>query len=149
MDNMYYNNPWLYAQSNPYGAISQPQPYTMAQVQNPQPQNPVVNDNKFIWVQGKEGAKAYPTAPGVTLLFLDDQEPYVYKKVTDKEGKTAEFKTYKLVEEVDGEVDEGAMAVTKRDLWQALDDLRTEIEPRLFNPKYKKRENTNGKPTHE
>ena len=124
-------NPWFYTPQNPYG-VMQP-------IQMPQPQNhPVTSENKFIWVQGKEGAKSYPTAPGVTLLFLDDQAPYIYKKVTDREGKTSEFKTYKLVEEVEGEIDKGSQAVTQRDLWQALDDLRAELEPRLYNPKYKR-----------
>lgn len=58
-------------------------------------------DNYFVWVQGKEGAKVYPMAPEKTGLFLDDQKPYVYRKVTDKFGKTVEFKVFRLVEEPD------------------------------------------------
>lgn len=83
--------------TNPYY-----QPQMVQQLQNqiqpstpPQPQR----DNMFVWVQGREGAKAYPVAPERTMIFLDDQEPYVYKKRTDKEGKTSEFKIFKLVEE--------------------------------------------------
>ena len=66
-----------------------------------QPPNQPQSDNHFVWVQGKEGAKAYPVAPEKTVIFLDDQNPYIYRKVTDKLGKTAEFKVFKLVEEPD------------------------------------------------
>lgn len=57
-------------------------------------------DNHFVWIQGREAAMAYPISPNTTLIFLDDQQPYVYKKKTDQEGKTQEFKVFKLVEEI-------------------------------------------------
>ena len=79
--------------------------YPPPQMQNIYPNSQAGNncqcENRFVWVQGREGAKAYPTAPNRTVLFLDDQEPYVYQKKTDGEGKTSEFKVYKLVEERD------------------------------------------------
>ncbi|SFU33690.1 hypothetical protein [Butyrivibrio sp. INlla21] len=86
---------------NPYpnmGLIPNQMMPTSQQIPN-QPRG----DNYFVWVQGKEGAKVYPMAPEKTGLFLDDQKPYVYRKVTDKLGKTQEFKVFKLVEEPDEE----------------------------------------------
>lgn len=74
-------------------------------------QPPKRDDNRFVWIQGREGAKAYPIVPNTTLIFLDDQQPYVYKKRTDMEGKTAEFKVYRLVEEMEGgEIDQPKQA---------------------------------------
>lgn len=60
-------------------------------------------DNRFMWIQGKEAAKAYPVAPDKTIFFLDDKESYAYLKKTDKDGKTIQFKTFQLVEEQEPE----------------------------------------------
>ena len=115
---------------NPYpnmGLIPNQMMPTSQQIPN-QPRS----DNYFVWVQGKEGAKAYPVAPEKTVLFLDDQHPYVYRKVTDKLGKTQEFKVFKLVEEPDEEnvsVDT-ASYVTKEEfdkLTQELGELKAMV----------------------
>lgn len=63
-------------------------------------------DNRFMWIQGKEAAKAYPVAPDKTVFFLDDKESYAYLKKTDREGKTTEFKVYQLIEEKEGTQEE-------------------------------------------
>lgn len=80
--------------------------YTQQQV-NPyayqQMQNNCQCDNRFMWIQGKEAAKAYPVAPNKTIFFLDDKESYAYLKKTDMEGKTIQFKTFQLVEEQEPE----------------------------------------------
>ena len=67
-----------------------------------QPQN-CQCDNRFMWIQGKEAAKAYPVAPDKTIFFLDDKESYAYLKKTDKDGKTSEFKVFQLIEEKEPE----------------------------------------------
>lgn len=86
------------------------------------------SENHFVWVQGKEGAKAYPVAPEKTVLFLDDQNPYVYRKVTDKLGRTAEFKVFKLVEEPDETTPKVDMPFVTKDefekLHKELEDLK-------------------------
>lgn len=94
-----------------------------------QPPNQPQSENHFVWVQGKEGAKAYPVAPEKTVIFLDDQEPYIYRKVTDKLGKTSEFKVFRLVEEPDNisQVQDTTSYVTKDEfdkLSQELSNLR-------------------------
>lgn len=123
----YYN----YGMQNyPNGFVPQ-YPYQMPAAQFSQMQQ--TNDNRFIWVQGKESAKAYPTAPDKTVLFLDDSEPYVYQKKTDREGKTIEFKVYKLVEEPQedaiNEIPSAAESafVTKEDFNNAIGDLKSMI----------------------
>ena len=87
------------------GQVVMPQMYP--QVQQPmyqpnqmQPQNQQM-ENSLVWVQGKEGATAYPQAPGRTVVFRDDQNPYIYIKTTDNTGKTSDFQTYMRIDDVD------------------------------------------------
>ena len=88
-----------------YGQVWNNQPYQMPfNMQQPQyQQNNCQCDNRFMWIQGKEAAKAYPVAPNKTIFFLDDKESYAYLKKTDMEGKTTEFKVFQLIEEKDPE----------------------------------------------
>lgn len=93
----YYDSGMNY--TNPFYNNVPPQAFIQ-----PQMQQPVQNcqcDNRFMWIQGKEAAKAYPVAPDKTIFFLDDKESYAYLKKTDREGKTVEFKTFQLIEEKD------------------------------------------------
>lgn len=78
----------------PQYAQQQVNPYAYQQMQNN-----CQCDNRFMWIQGKEAAKAYPVAPNKTIFFLDDKESYAYLKKTDMEGKTTEFKVFQLIEE--------------------------------------------------
>ena len=105
-----------------------PPTYPQATIQQPQPQMPA---NQFVYIQGKDAAKAYPLSPNTTLLFLDDQNPYIYRKKTDKDGRTIEFKVFRLEEEIDTpEIQESNFA-TKDDLaalsgsiFDAINDLK-------------------------
>lgn len=82
------------------GQVWNNQPYQQPyQIQLPQYQQNCQCDNRFMWIQGKEAAKAYPVAPNKTIFFLDDKEAYAYLKKTDMEGKTTEFKVFQLIEE--------------------------------------------------
>lgn len=91
-----YGNPMVIPpQVNAPNGLQQPQ-------MNFQPQN-CQCENRFMWIQGKEAAKAYPVAPDKTIFFLDDKESYAYLKKTDKDGKTIDFKTFQLIEEKDPE----------------------------------------------
>jgi hypothetical protein len=60
-------------------------------------------DNRFMWVQTKEIAKTNPMAPDKTILYLDENNPYVYLRRTDREGRTSEFRVFKLIEEKEPE----------------------------------------------
>lgn len=93
----------------------------MMQTQNMQ-------DNRFIYIQGIEAAKAYPIASGRTVLFLDDQSPYIYRKTTDNLGKTIEFRVFRLEEEVQhSEANVNPNYATKDDLntlQSSIDELK-------------------------
>lgn len=130
------NNPYFNSQ------FYNPQPmWNMPQMPQPQAQQ---NENAFIWTQGKESAMAYPMSPDKTLLFLDDQKPYVYKKRTDREGKTVEFRTYELVEVTDQNNSTDASSYVTKDEFAVLskqfEELKSSIQQRntSYNKNYKK-----------
>ena len=52
------------------------QPQQMPQVPQMMPQP----DNGIIWVQGEAGAKAYPVAPGASVVLWDSENPHLYIK---------------------------------------------------------------------
>ena len=144
----YYNNQGFtnpnIQQSSPYST-----PYQSPNIQMPFYQQPLLrrDDNRFVWIQGKEGAMAYPIGPNTTLIFLDDQQPYVYKKKTDQEGKTIEFKVFKLVEELPANTQQTIQQVptpeyvTKEEFNKLSDEIRALTESmnkRSYNkPSYK------------
>ena len=55
-----------------------------------QPQAPNISNsgtnNGIVWVQGEAGAKAYPVAPGNSLLLMDSEAHQFYIKSTDQSG---------------------------------------------------------------
>lgn len=72
---MNYYNPGT---NNFYGGPSY-QPQSVVQV--PQTQN------TFAWIQGEEAAKAYPVAPGNTIVLIDSDKPIMYMKTADLSGR--------------------------------------------------------------
>lgn len=48
-----------------------------------QPQPP---QNSILWVQGIEGAKAYPVGAGNSVLLMDSDSPHLYIKSADNTG---------------------------------------------------------------
>ena len=74
---MQYYNPGT---NNFYSGPGQAyQPQSVVQV--PQTQN------TFAWIQGEEAAKAYPVAPGNTLVLIDSDKPVMYMKTADLSGR--------------------------------------------------------------
>ena len=130
----YFNNPngYFIPAVSPvqYGAPIQqqfPQMYQQPNVQE-SPQDGI----GFVWVQGKEGAKAYPVAPNKTVLLLDSEDAFVYKKSADKDGKPTEFKTFKLVEQSDEGTSSEAEYIT-RDEFEKIDNEIEEIKEMLLD----------------
>ena len=60
--------------------------------------------NNYVWIQGKTAAQAYPVAPGNDVLLRDSEEPVIYLKSTDKDGKPHPMQTYRMVEEEEIEI---------------------------------------------
>lgn len=76
-----------------------PSPVPMnQQPQMPQPQQNTVG---FVWVQGEAAAKAYPVAPGNSVLLMDSDSPTLYMKSTDNTGKPLPLEIYDLVKRED------------------------------------------------
>lgn len=51
------------------------------------------SSSSIVWVQGEAGAKAYPVAPGNTVLLMDSETNQFYIKSLDASGKPT-TKTY-------------------------------------------------------
>lgn len=93
---------------NNYGYPMYPMPY---QQQYPIQQQTVsntpvtVNQNPqhgtgIIWVQGEAGAKAYPVAPGLSVLLMDSEKDCFYIKTTDASGVPMPLRTFTYTEVV-------------------------------------------------
>ena len=82
----------IYNYGLPMPNYQTPIPY---QQQYPQVQQTISNTpitanqntaNSIIWVQGEAGAKAYPVAPGNSVLLMDSEAECFYIKSTDSSG---------------------------------------------------------------
>lgn len=67
---------------NNYFPVTYPQAQPMSYPQYQQTQSTGIN-----WVQGIEGAKAYPVAPNANVLLLDSNEQTMYVKSADATGR--------------------------------------------------------------
>lgn len=74
---MAYNNYF------PMNYQNYPQVYPQQQIQ-PQPQQNI--SSGIVWVQGIEGAKAHPVAPGQAVLLMDSDSDCLYLKSADMTG---------------------------------------------------------------
>lgn len=64
-------------------------------------QTPVQNTtNGIIWVQGEAAAKAYPVAPGASVLLMDSEGECFYIKSTDNTGMPQPLRTFEYHEVV-------------------------------------------------
>lgn len=52
----------------------------------------------IVWVQGEAGAKAYPVAPGNSVLLLDSEEPIFYIKSADASGMPHPLRVFEFTE---------------------------------------------------
>lgn len=67
--------------------------YQMPQIQTPQQSN-------FIHVQSEAQARGWAVAPGCSVTFMDDNEPYCYTKtMSTSQFEPPIFKRFRLVEE--------------------------------------------------
>lgn len=90
-----YNN-YFPVGYQPY-QMSYQQPFMTPQQITPQPTQ--TNSSGIVWVQGEAGAKAYPVAPGTSLLLMDSEREQFYLKSTDVSGMPMPLRlfTYKEV----------------------------------------------------
>lgn len=94
-----FYNPYNYSYQNQSPVIAPPQrPYPSPVTSTGQySQNPT-QINTFQWVQGQAGAEAYLVAPGASVILMDSNDPVIYFKSADQNGRYLPMKTYDLVE---------------------------------------------------
>ena len=56
------------------------------------------NNTGIIWVQGEAGAKAYPVAPGNSILLMDSESDCFYIKSTDHSGVPMPLRSFTYTE---------------------------------------------------
>ena len=89
---------------NPYYQQQQPQQAQMAQQPSHQVQNgqqmPQIQQSGFVLVQSEQEARAYPVAPGNSVTFKDERQPYCYVKTMGfNQLDRPTFEKYRLVKE--------------------------------------------------
>ena len=96
-------NGQTYAQQ-PMQNQNQQQQQQMVQTQTQaQPQSQAVNSFVWAWVQGEGGAQAYPVAPNNTVLLMDSDNPILYMKSADTNGRPQTMEVRYLVSKDDYE----------------------------------------------
>ena len=145
----YYGQPNPYYQQMQQQAIAQQQ---AQQQQNQQIQQPAIQQSGFVLVQSEQEARAYPVAPGNSITFKDESQPYCYVKTMGfNQLDRPTFERYRLVkEDMPTEATESAtMAQTqqkkvtvdyalKADLeavWAEIDALKEKISKKQSKPK--------------
>lgn len=87
-----------------------------------------ISSSGITWVQGESGAKAYPVAPGNTVLLMDSESSVFYIKSTDASGIPQPLRTFDYSERIEAKAEEVANAnyVTRDEfdeLKKLIDDL--------------------------
>lgn len=57
---------------------------------------------QITWVQGENGAKAYPLAPNSTMILMDSEQTRFYIKTTDASGMPAPLRVFSFEEITNG-----------------------------------------------
>ena len=129
-------------QNNPY-VLQQQQLQTQMQQQNNQGNT---NNTNIFWVQGIEGAKAYPVPPGGAVSLWDTENNVVYVKVVDAAGIPQPIRIFDYNERVvSQEQSDDKDYVTKEMLDEILEEkfdsftksiLKNNRSNRSYNKKY-------------
>lgn len=92
-------------QQAPQQQMQNMQPQQIPQMQMPQqPQYPVMQSG-FVRVPNENEARMYPVAPGTSVTFIDENQPYCYTKTMDRSQlDRPKFEKYRLVKEEDAPV---------------------------------------------
>ena len=99
--------PNYYGQPNPYyqqmqnqTMMQQNQQMQNAQQQSQQMQQPTIQQSGFVLVQSEQEARAYPVAPGNSITFKDESQPFCYVKTMGfNQLDRPTFERYRLVKE--------------------------------------------------
>lgn len=122
-------------------------PHLGVQLNTPTPSTaytqPVPSAN-FIWVQGEAAAKSYPVAPGGSVLLMDSENPVLYAKSVDTNGRPLPLEIYDLVKREEAQKAESESVdlssyVTKDELASMISkEVEKAISEISFKPNSKK-----------
>lgn len=130
----YYGNP------NPFYQQNYQQNYQQAQQaqQQAQAQQPAIQQSGFVLVQSEQDARSYPVAPGNSITFKDERQPYCYVKTMGfNQLDQPMFEKYRLVKEENAETaqnlrsddaNENAVKDTSYALKRDIDEIWGEID---------------------
>ena len=149
----YYNQPNpYYQQMQNQAMMQQNQQMQNAQQQSQQMQQPAIQQSGFVLVQSEQEARAYPVAPGNSITFKDESQPYCYVKTMGfNQLDRPTFERYRLVkEDMPAEAAESATTAQtqqekatvdyalKADLkavWVEIEALKEKISKKQSKPK--------------
>ena len=83
--------------------------------------NQMVNQNRYAFVNGIEGAKAYQILPNTTMLLMDSDSPLTYMKTSDMSGRSS-LRIFKLVEITEAELKQPPQPAN---LYASLEDVES------------------------
>lgn len=122
------------------------QQYPIQQTISNTPINSTNNSSGIVWVQGEAGAKAYPVAPGNSVLLMDSEAECFYIKSTDSSGVPMPLRAFTYTEIVQSnEVKEPSIDTSQFVTRGELDELRhmiDELKPKTMSRKEPKNEQT-------
>lgn len=132
-----YQNPY----QNPYQQLQMPQ-------QQPQAQG--IQNGGFISVRSIEEALNWPLAPGNSLMFKDENSPYVYTKTRGfSQLDQPVFEKYRLVKEEDSQPQQPVQAHDFGEdiaaLWEQVRQLQTDVK-QLRGPEKQQRRKRDEQP---
>lgn len=89
-----------------------------------QPQAVQQPQNQILWVQGLEGAKAYPVSAGGSVLLMDSEDSFMFIKTADAAGMPT-MRVFKYEEVTQGKPPAVDMSgyVTKEEFEKRLEEL--------------------------
>ena len=132
--NQYIQQP---QQTVPQGANNVQTPITHQAAPQQTPQSDMV-----VWVQGEAGARAYPVAPNSRMILMDSDDPVVYMKSADENGKPLPLRVFDLVERTESDSEKTAAAtvdmsnyVTKDVLQEMFSSFEQKIGAMVAPPK--------------
>lgn len=101
------------------GYMQQPNQMQMQQQQ----QSNSINNSNIIWVQGIEGAKAYPLPPGFTATLWDIEKNLIYIKIVDMAGIPQPIRVLDYTERAESQEQSGDKGyITEQRLNEILDE---------------------------
>ena len=106
------------------------------QYQNYYPQHYQQNQqNVIVWVQGIEGAKAYPVASGASVLLMDSEENVFYIKSTDQSGMPSPLRIFDYAErKEEAQKVDTSQFITRDEFEQKISELKRKPKEKKNEP---------------